>query len=140
MWHWVDVPLAAAEVARVLRPGGWLAVWWNDVSADGQPWYDAQQDRLEAAGGGYRRTYRDRVYDGDLRATGAFTSVTTWTGSWSRTLDWPLYERWLRSKSYVSQLPDPEAFLAAERESLARAFPDGRIVEPFRVRLVLART
>ena len=140
MWHWVDVPVAAAEVGRVLRPGGWLAVWWNDVDAEGQPWYDAQQDRLEAAGGGYRRTYRDQVYDDDLRATGAFASVTTWTGRWSRTLDWPTYERWLRSKSYVSELPDQAAFLAAERESLAGAFPDGRIVEPFRVRLVLART
>ena len=29
MWHWVDVPAAAAEAVRVLRPGGWLAVWWN---------------------------------------------------------------------------------------------------------------
>ncbi len=28
--------------------------------------------------------------------------------------------------------------MAAERESLRRAFPDGRIVEPLRVRLVLA--
>ncbi|MEZ0447320.1 class I SAM-dependent methyltransferase [Cellulomonas sp. ICMP 17802] len=28
-WHWVDPPAAAAEVARVLRPGGQLAVLWN---------------------------------------------------------------------------------------------------------------
>ena len=59
--------------------------------------------------------------------------------TWTRTLDWPTYERWLRSKSYVAALPDPAAFLAAERASLAEAFPDGRIVEPFRVRLVTAR-
>ena len=32
MWHWVDVPSAAREAARVLRPGGWLAVWWNGSS------------------------------------------------------------------------------------------------------------
>jgi SAM-dependent methyltransferase len=29
-WHWVDVPRAAAEVARVLRPGGQLGLIWND--------------------------------------------------------------------------------------------------------------
>jgi SAM-dependent methyltransferase len=28
-WHWVDVPAASAEVARVLRPGGSLALIWN---------------------------------------------------------------------------------------------------------------
>jgi SAM-dependent methyltransferase len=29
-WHWVDVPRASAEVARVLRPGGRLGLIWND--------------------------------------------------------------------------------------------------------------
>jgi SAM-dependent methyltransferase len=29
-WHWVDVPRAAAEVGRVLRPGGQLGLIWND--------------------------------------------------------------------------------------------------------------
>lgn len=138
MWHWVDLPRAAAAVARVLRPGGWLAVWWNDVDADGQPWYDAQQDRLEAASPGYSRTYRHVPYDDDLRSTGRFGDVRTWTGSWSRRLDLRTYERWLRSKSYVQAVPDLEGFLAAERASLARAFPDGVVVEPFRVRLVVA--
>ena len=138
MWHWVDVAAAAGEVARVLRPGGWLALWWNDLDAAGERWYDEQQDRLEASGTGYSRDYRTRAYDEELRATGLFARVDTWTTRWERSLDRPLYERWLRSKSYVDALPDREGFLAAERESLGRAFPDGRIVEPFRVRLVTA--
>ena len=138
MWHWVDAPVAAREVARVLRPGGWLALWWNDVAADGEPWYDAQQDRLEAASvTGYRREYRTTDYTPPLREV--FSSVHEWSGTWNRTLSWELYERWLRSKSYVAALPDTEAFLAAERASMGAAFPDGRIVEPFRVRLLVAR-
>lgn len=28
-WHWVDVPAACAETARVLRPGGYLGLIWN---------------------------------------------------------------------------------------------------------------
>lgn len=138
MWHWVDVDVAAAEVARVLRPGGWLAVWWNDVAGAGQRWWDEQQDRLEALSPGYRRTYRTRDYGAELLATGRFAGVEHWTGSWSRELDWPLYERWLRSKSYVQAVPQLERFLDAERESLAAAFPTGRIVEPLEVRLVVA--
>lgn len=135
MWHWVDTPSGAAEVARVLRPDGWLALWWNDVDAQGQAWYEAQQARLEQAGTGYRRSYRD---DPTTGIEAFFRTVTVAETTWSRTLDWPTYARWLRSKSYVAALPDPEGFLAAERASLAEAFPDGRIVEPFRVRLVRA--
>ncbi|MCU1693640.1 MAG: Methyltransferase type 11 [Frankiales bacterium] len=138
MWHWVDVPAAAAEAARVLRRGGSLAVFWNEVDAAGEPWFEQQQDRLEAADPAYTRTYRERPYDEELRQTGRFAHVSSWTGRWARTLDWPLYARWLRSKSYVAQLDDPEAFLAAERASLLAAFPDGRIVEPFRVVLHVA--
>ena len=35
-WHWVDVPAASAEAARVLRPGGVLGLVWNlrDESVD----------------------------------------------------------------------------------------------------------
>ena len=138
MWHWVDVARAVGEVRRVLRPGGALAVWWNEVDADGLPWWDAQQDRLEGANPLYRRGYRSRDYGAEL--AGSFASVESWTTSWARELTWPTYERWLRSKSYVQALDDVEAFVAAERSSLADAFPTGRIVEPFSVSLWIART
>ena len=50
------------------------------------------------------------------------------------------YETWLRSKSFVAAIGDRlEDFLAAERRSLLRSFPDGRIIEPFRTILVVAR-
>jgi SAM-dependent methyltransferase len=135
MWHWVDVPRAAAEVARVLPPGGRLALWWNEVDAAGHSWWEAQQDRIEQARPGWTRGYRTRDHGRIALETGHFASVQTWETRWQRELDWPLYERWLRSKSYVAEIADLEGFLAAERDSLAAAFPDGRIVEPFRTRL-----
>jgi SAM-dependent methyltransferase len=138
MWHWVDPAVATAEVVRVLKPGGALCLWWNEVDADGLTWWDAQQDRLEAGNPRYGRSYRARDYAQELAPYVA--SVQTWTSSWTRELDWPTYEMWLRSKSYVQALDDVEGFVAAERESLLRAFPDGRIVEPFRISLWIART
>lgn len=137
MWHWVDIAVATPEVVRVLKPGGALAVWWNEVDADGLPWWDAQQDRLEAGNPTYRRSYRSRDYAVELSPY--FSSVEVWTTRWKRELDWLTYERWLRSKSYVQAMADVEGFVAAERESLSVAFPTGRIVEPFRVSLWTAR-
>ena len=28
-FHWLNQPVALAQVGRILRPGGWLANWWN---------------------------------------------------------------------------------------------------------------
>ena len=36
-WHWVDPDLAGPDCARVVRPGGGLALAWNSWS-DRQPW------------------------------------------------------------------------------------------------------
>jgi len=137
MWHWVDADRAVPEVLRVLRPDGWLALWWNEVDAASEPWWQAQQARLEAGNPLYSRDYRQVDWAASLREAGL--DVEAWVGHWVRELDWPTYARWLRSKSYVQELRDVEGFLEAEEASLATAFPDGVVREPFEVRLVTAR-
>lgn len=138
-WHWVDVPTAVVEATRVLRAHGALVLWWNEVLADGTPWFDAQQDRLEAGSPGYTRGYRDRPYEKELAATGLFTTVPCPEIHWMRTLDLDTYLAWLRSKSYVAAMGAAQpAFLDAERRSLAAAFPDGVVHEPFSIRLIVA--
>jgi len=39
-WHWVDPVVAAAECARVLRPGGLLSIAWHLRSIVAEPWVD----------------------------------------------------------------------------------------------------
>lgn len=36
-WHWVDVPAASAEFARILRPGGMVLLTWNTLDVR-VPW------------------------------------------------------------------------------------------------------
>ncbi len=138
-WHWVRVPVAVAEAARVLRPNGCLALWWNDVDAEDFRWWERQQERLEAMSPGYSRHYRTRPYGDELRWTGYFAEVATVVCRWHRTIDIDLYLTWLRSKSYVAAIGERlEEFLDAERRSMLRVFPDGIIIEPFRTILVVA--
>jgi SAM-dependent methyltransferase len=132
MWHWTADP-AAAEVARVLRPGGRLLLWWNEVTAVDAPWWDAQQQRIEDGNPLYRRGYREVDYAAQL--SGTFAAGPPLELAWSRQIPLDLYERWLRSKSYVQALPDVDAFVAACRTDLLEAFPDGIVTEPFVTRL-----
>jgi SAM-dependent methyltransferase len=133
MWHWVDKPAGPQEVTRVLNRGGRLLLWWNESDADGQPWWDVQQDRIEAGNPLYSRGYRDVDYNEQLGDW--FTTHEPTLIRWSRTISLERYDRWLRSKSYVQRLADVDGFVAASLDDLRGAFPDGPVVEPFVTRL-----
>jgi len=126
-WHWVDPVLAAPKAARLLRPGGAVALFWNYAEVD-QPWrgvveqvYAAAAPELEplVAPGTNRRD--ERPYAKDLRATGAFGSVEVRRYPWRRTV--PVAD-WVREQGTHSNhlLLDPArltALLAALRAQLA---------------------
>lgn len=52
MWHWVDQSRAVPEIARVLRPGGVLAIAWN-LRDDREPWVLAMEE-IVSMPDGYR--------------------------------------------------------------------------------------
>lgn len=59
MWHWVDQTPAAAQVARVLRPGGALAICWT-LRDDRVPWVRELVRRAELTDS-YRSAPADRL-------------------------------------------------------------------------------
>jgi SAM-dependent methyltransferase len=131
MWHWTSPP-AALEARRVLKPGGRLLLWWNEVDLP-TDWWERQQDRLEAGNPAYSRGYREVDYNAPF--AGLFETRPPTVLRWERTLSIDLYQRWLRSKSYVQELPDVDGFVQDCTRDLWEAFPDGQVLEPFAVRL-----
>jgi SAM-dependent methyltransferase len=55
-WHWLDPAVRLHKAHALLRPGGWLALWWNTAdTGDDQPLRHALEDvygRLEPDLGG----------------------------------------------------------------------------------------
>jgi ubiquinone/menaquinone biosynthesis C-methylase UbiE len=146
-WHWFDQRRAAAEVARVLKPGGLWAAWWNRVSAEDEAWFTDYEDLLMAACPGYGAQrlrderlapdWTDEVVAARGRMEPAGTAVVPWTRRVSAA-DWITGER---SKSYFIELePDGrEAVLGRAAKIIADRFPDGRMTVSYVTRLLLAR-
>jgi ubiquinone/menaquinone biosynthesis C-methylase UbiE len=141
-WHWFDQDTAAGEVARILRPGGHWAAWWNHPAADGPPWFDAHQDLVGSVTGQYHRSRTATAWaDEAIARTGEFGQGTRTVVSWTRTLPVTMWRTELRSNSHVGGLgpAERERLLAAVTRLLDDQFPDGRMTVPYRTAMWLAR-
>ncbi|WP_203607349.1 class I SAM-dependent methyltransferase [Streptomyces sp. SID11385] len=135
-WHWTEPRRSVPEALRVLRPGGALALWWND-SDGGVPWVAGQDARLRRLFGG-----GDGAYDPEARFRRLPDELpfVRWQVRWSRSvsLDAHLANLATYSDFLVLGEEGTNRFLAEEREILAGVFPDGTVREEYVVSLAVA--
>ena len=58
-FHWFDAGRALAEFARILKPGGWVALLWNMRRVDSTPFLSELERILRAYGTDYERVAAD---------------------------------------------------------------------------------
>jgi SAM-dependent methyltransferase len=141
-WHWVDQRAGAAEAARVLRPSGWWAAWWNHPWADGEAWFDRYYSVLEQLCPGLSREQRNTDWCQnaicDLDEFAVPERHIIW---WER----PVHvDEWMvdqRSHSYVIVMSEPERRrLLTDLEAIAwDRFTDGHMTVPYQTRVWVAR-
>jgi SAM-dependent methyltransferase len=147
-FHWFDGPRALAEIARVLRPEGGLAMVWNSTPWENRegPWFSALDDVLERSRADLSTLRRHgsgewmRAFEGD-RAFGPLGNAEFANPHRASRAD---FLAALASRSYVASMDEPNrAELLAEIETLlerADAPLDGdAVVMPLRTYVFWAR-
>jgi SAM-dependent methyltransferase len=133
-FHWFQAIEALAEIRRVLRPQGGLALIWN-VRDESTDWVREFGQVLVAGAAGDESSAAfletGKPYDEGtdwplvIAGTGAFTPVQRRVIPWAQPVDTELLVRRAASTSFVSALPDEkrEATLDEVR-TLAATHPD----------------
>ncbi|ROS29043.1 methyltransferase family protein [Rathayibacter sp. PhB127] len=131
-WHWVDPERASAEVARVLVPGGVLALVWN-IRDESVPWVR----RLGEVAGS---SAAERFETVQPPLGSALERVAYAQFEWAYELDRPALLDMFASRSYVIAMPEEEraAVLAAVGE-VVDALPGDRVAMPYATRVTIAR-
>lgn len=112
-WHWVDVPRASAEAARVLRPGGVLGLVWNVR--------DTSVDWVRELGTIMRGSDAEGLIESDaVRVAPPFGQLDRREWPWTRPMTVDRVVAMAASRSYVIALDPPEraAVLHAVRAHL----------------------
>jgi SAM-dependent methyltransferase len=110
-FHWFSPRVALREFARVLRPGGTLALIWNERQ-ETAPWISALSDLMRRAGPGPHDPAEQLrpTFDGDPH----FAPFVRWTGANDVEMGVADVVDMVGSRSYVRVLtPDQRAELLA---------------------------
>ncbi len=132
--HWFDLPNARAEFVRVLRPGGWCAVIYNERRMSGDAFHDGYERILREFGTDYEMVQRSYPQQGRLAeffgaanvGAGKMRQVTFPN---AQELDLDGLKGRILSSSYMPQQGHPR-YLAMLREIdalFAQCQKDGRV-------------
>ncbi|HBC46482.1 MAG TPA: hypothetical protein DEO84_04400 [candidate division Zixibacteria bacterium] len=141
-FHWLQRQRSLSEIARILRPGGGIALIWYRRKDLKEP----HQVFIENLTHQYNPNYDSGMMDSDyvemLHNDGRFVDIGQKRYYGSKTYDMETFLRWQRSKSFIGDAMEPDIlddFLSQVERGISQFFPDGNIFEEFKYDLIWAR-
>ena len=139
-FHWFDKPRFRAEAARILKPGGIVALVWNVRRVDASPFAAGYEALVREFATDYLSVRHENVSDGDIAALFGGPYVTPVFDN-VQVLDFEGVRGRLASSSYM---PAPgtarhPAMIEALRTLFAKHERDGVVELPYDARLYAGR-
>jgi len=134
--HWFDLPKARAEFARILKPGGWAVLLWNERCTDTTPFLRDYENLLLHYGTDYEKVRHENTTDniGDFFAQTPYESRVF---DMSQQFAYPDLEGRLLSSSYAPMPghPDHDPMLQELRRIFEDYNKDSRVSMDYLTRL-----
>jgi SAM-dependent methyltransferase len=140
-FHWFDAASARREFARVLRPGGWVVLVWNDRRTRGTPFLEDYERLLLEYGTDYREVSVKYMEEDSISMLFGPNEVRTQTFDNEQVFDLEGLLGRLTSSSYAPEPGHPNyAPLMRELEAVFRRYEDGgRVVVTYDTKLFYGR-
>lgn len=106
-FHWFDRSASRAELARVLKPGGWVVIVFNERAASASPFDTAYEKLLETFAIGYSFVNHRSIDIGALREFFA-GEMSSRTFDNSQNFDFDGLKGRLLSSSYAPEIGHPQ--------------------------------
>jgi SAM-dependent methyltransferase len=138
-FHWFDAPRARIEALRVVRPGAFAALLWNEHPAEAGPFLSEYDALLRRHAREYAALADRRSDEASMRAfLGPAMQVARFSNA--QALDYAGLEGRLLSSSYAPERGDPQhaPMLEALRALFERHKKSGKIVFPYETRVYFA--
>ncbi len=141
-FHWFNPPFALSEFARVLRPGGVLAMCWNNRDATRSAFVGAYESLIAHYNTRYEREYRVQDWPGKIATVGAFEPAEYHRVEHVWRLSADAFVGFSRSVSYIRNVLPREQMPRFEddlRALMAEHFGEDDCAVPLRTDLWTAR-
>jgi SAM-dependent methyltransferase len=136
-FHWFDRSRARTEFERILRPGGWVVLVWNDRRTDSTPFLRAYEQLLLRYGTDYQEVNHRNIDDDTIRQFYGNASLCSRVFDYVQWFDFEGVKGRLLSSSYVPEAGAPgfDAMLAELAQDFSRYEHDGKVAVEYDTRL-----
>jgi SAM-dependent methyltransferase len=139
-FHWFDRTRTRAEFARILKPGGWVVLVWNDRVTTSR-FGEGYENLLMKHGTDYTQVNHRNITEDEIRGWFGVNGCRTKLIAHEQKLSWEAFRGRLFSTSYVPGPKDPGAasMLADLKDLFERFTVDGVVKMEYDTRMYVGR-